>query len=92
MTAGFIGRRGLPGVAYPEQSLARLALELADEFGGIFGAGTVERYLREQHTALLRTSTVAMHLVSCTSARASRSSRTTGPPPPPERRGRWRAG
>ena len=47
MTARFFGRRGLPGLAYPEQSLARLAFELADEFGGIFGAGTVERYLRE---------------------------------------------
>ena len=59
-------RRGLPGLAYPEDYLKRLAAELADKFAGIFNAETVERYVLESYTALLRTSTVTAHLASRT--------------------------
>lgn len=40
-------RRGLPGLAYPEDYLKRLAAELADKFAGIFNAETAERYVLE---------------------------------------------
>ena len=62
----FSERRGLPGLAYPEDYLKRLAAELADKFAGIFNAETVERYVLESYTALLRTSTVTAHLASRT--------------------------
>ena len=57
-------RRGLPGLAYPEEYLKRLAAELTDKFAGIFGAETVERYVLESYTGLLRTSKVTAHLAS----------------------------
>lgn len=60
-------RRGMPGLAYPEEFLKRLADELAEKFTGIFGAGTVERYVLESYTGLLRTSKVKAHLASQTS-------------------------
>ncbi|MBS3177238.1 MULTISPECIES: arsenate reductase ArsC [unclassified Pseudoclavibacter] len=59
-------RRGLPGLAYPEASLQRLAGELAEQFTGIFTPETVERYVLESYAALLRTSTVRAHLVTNT--------------------------
>jgi arsenate reductase len=55
-------RKGLPGLSYPEDYLRRLAAELSDKFAGIFGAETVERYVLESYTALLRTATVKAHL------------------------------
>jgi arsenate reductase (thioredoxin) len=59
-------RRGMPGLAYPEEYLRRLAGELTERFDGIFGAETIERYVLESYTALLRTSTVTTHLASRT--------------------------
>lgn len=59
-------RRGLPGLTYPEEYLRRLAAELADKFAGTFGAETVERYVLESYTALLRTSSVKAHLANNT--------------------------
>ncbi|HEU4807763.1 MAG TPA: arsenate reductase ArsC [Homoserinimonas sp.] len=55
-------RRGQPGLAYPEDYLRRLAAELAEKFSGVFNTETVERYVLESYTALLRTSTVTAHL------------------------------
>ncbi len=60
------GRRGLPGLTYPEEYLKRLADDLARKFAGIFGPETVERYVLESYTALLRTATVKAHLTSNT--------------------------
>jgi protein-tyrosine-phosphatase len=57
-------RRGLPGLAYPEAYLKRLAADLSVEFAGTFGPETVERYVLESYTALLRTATVKAHLAS----------------------------
>ena len=59
-------RRGVPGLAYPEEYLKRLAAELTEKFAGIFGAETVERYVLESYTALLRTSKVRAHLAAQT--------------------------
>ncbi|MBC7725076.1 MAG: arsenate reductase ArsC [Burkholderiaceae bacterium] len=59
-------RRGLPGLRYPEEYLARLATELSIRFDRVFGAETVERYVLESYTGLLRTSTVTVHLPSRT--------------------------
>lgn len=59
-------RRGMPGLAYPEEYLKRLADELSEQFAGIFGAETVERYVLESYTGLLRTSKVKAHLASQT--------------------------
>ena len=56
----------LPGLAYPEESLKRLAGELADQFHGVFAAETVERYGLESYTGLLRTSSVKAHLTTRT--------------------------
>jgi protein-tyrosine-phosphatase len=64
-------RRGLPGLSYPEEYLRRLAAELATQFSGVFNAETVERYVLESYTALLRTSTVTAHLASRTTRFAS---------------------
>lgn len=58
------GRRGLPGLAYPERYLHELALELTMQFDGTFNAETVERYVLESYTALLRSSTVRAHLAN----------------------------
>jgi len=55
-------RRPMPGLSYPDDYLKRLAVELAEKFAGIFGAETVERYVLESYTALLRTATVKAHL------------------------------
>ncbi|WP_105033761.1 arsenate reductase ArsC [Cryobacterium aureum] len=52
----------LPGLTYPEESLRRLSGDLAERFHGIFAAETVERYVLESHTGLLRTSSVKAHL------------------------------
>lgn len=57
-------RRGLPGLAYPEEYVKRLAAELSEKFAGTFSAETVERYVLESYTALLRTATVKAHLAS----------------------------
>lgn len=59
-------RRGMPGLAYPEEYLKRLAADLSDKFAGIFGAETVERYVLESYTGLLRTSKVRAHLAAQT--------------------------
>lgn len=56
----------MPGLAYPEDYLKRLAHELSDKFAGTFGAETVERYVLESYTALLRTSRVRSHLAAQT--------------------------
>ena len=52
----------LPGLTYPEESLRRLSGDLAERFHGIFAAETVERYVLESYTGLLRTSSVKAHL------------------------------
>ena len=57
-------RRGLPGLAYPERYLHELSVELTERFDGTFNAETVERYVLESYTALLRTATVKAHLAS----------------------------
>lgn len=57
-------RRGLPGLAYPEEYLKRLASELSEQFAGSFGQETVERYVLESYAALLRTATVKAHLAN----------------------------
>jgi protein-tyrosine-phosphatase len=59
-------RRGLPGLSYPETYLKRLAADLSNRFAGIFNTETVERYVLESYTALLRTSTVKAHLATNT--------------------------
>ena len=59
-------RRSLPGLAYPEDYLKRLADELALKFSGIFGIETVERYVLESYTSLLRGSTVKAHVATRT--------------------------
>lgn len=59
-------RRGMPGLAYPEDYLKRLAADLTDKFIGVFGPETIERYVLESYTALLRTSTVKTHLANNT--------------------------
>jgi protein-tyrosine-phosphatase len=59
-------RRGMPGLAYPEDYLRRLAGDLTEKFAGVFNAETIERYVLESYTALLRTSTVKAHLASRT--------------------------
>lgn len=58
------GRRGLPGLAYPEHYLHELSLELTERYDGTFSAETVERYVLESYTALLRTATVRAHLAN----------------------------
>ena len=57
-------RRGLSGLAYPERYLRDLSLELTGRFDGTFNAETVERYVLESYTALLRTATVKAHLAN----------------------------
>ena len=59
-------RRGMPGLAYPEQYLKRLASELSEKFAGTFSTETVERYVLESYTGLLRTSKVKAHLAAQT--------------------------
>lgn len=59
-------RRGMPGLAYPEEYLKRLAADLSEKFVGIFNAETVERYVLESYTGLLRTSAVKTHLATNT--------------------------
>lgn len=66
MTIVATGRRSLPGLDYPEEYLRRLADNLADKFAGVFNRETVERYVLESYTALLRTATVKAHLTSRT--------------------------
>ncbi len=57
-------RRGLPGITYPDRFLHALTDELEADFAGIFAAETIERYVLESYTALLRTSAVKAHLVT----------------------------
>ncbi len=59
-------RRGMPGLAYPEEYLRRLAGDLTEKFAGVFSSETIERYVLESYTGLLRTSTVRTHLASHT--------------------------
>lgn len=59
-------RRGMPGLAYPEEYLKRLADELSTKFEGIFNQETVERYVLESYTALLRASTVKTYVAART--------------------------
>lgn len=59
-------RRGMPGLSYPEEYLRRLSAELAEKFAGVFAPETVERYVLESYTGLLRTSTVKAHLAGNT--------------------------
>ncbi|PZQ91674.1 MAG: phosphatase [Leifsonia xyli] len=58
--------RGLPGLAYPEASLHDIAVELTTSYEGVFNAETVQRYVLESYTALVRTSSVKSHLVTQT--------------------------
>ena len=58
--------RGLPGLTFPEESLKRLAGDLTEQFRGIFAVETVERYVLESYTGLLRTSSVKAHLTTRT--------------------------
>ena len=59
-------QQGLPGLAFPEEALRRLAEELATEYEGIFSPQTVGRYVLESYTARLRTSKVKAHLITTT--------------------------
>ena len=59
-------RPGMPGLAFPETYLRRLARDLTVTFAGIFSAETIERYVLESYVALLRTSTVKAHLATNT--------------------------
>ena len=59
-------RRPLPGLIYPEAYLHRLSDELSLKFSGIFGLETVERYVLESYTSLLRGSTVRAHVAART--------------------------
>ncbi|TQL48883.1 protein-tyrosine-phosphatase [Homoserinimonas aerilata] len=65
------GRKAMPGLAYPEDYLKRLAAELAEKYAGVFNPETVERYVLESYTGLLRTSTVKTHLATNTARFAS---------------------
>ncbi len=56
----------MPGLAYPEEYLRRLAGDLTEKFAGVFSSETIERYVLESYTGLLRTSTVRTHLASRT--------------------------
>ncbi len=62
----FSSRKGLPGLAFPEDYLKRLAAELSEKFAGIFARETIERYVLESYTALLRASTVKAYLTNNT--------------------------
>jgi protein-tyrosine-phosphatase len=62
----FSTQKALPGLSFPEESLKRLSHELTSRFDGVFAGETVERYVLESYTALLRTSTVKAHLTSRT--------------------------
>jgi arsenate reductase len=62
----FATRKAMPGLAYPEEYLRRLSTDLGTKFAGTFGAETVERYVLESYTGLLRTSTVKAHLAANT--------------------------
>jgi protein-tyrosine-phosphatase len=62
----FSNRRAMPGLAFPEQSLHRLSIELSERFAGVFAEETVERYVLESYAGLLRTATVKAHLASRT--------------------------
>lgn len=64
-------RRGLPGLSFPEESLRVLASELAAKFDGVFSAATVERYVLESYSSLLRSATVKAHVLSRTARFAS---------------------
>lgn len=66
MQLDIAGRRALPGLAYPEEYLKRLADDLTARFEGVFGVETVERYVLESYAALLRTSKVKAHLATQT--------------------------
>jgi protein-tyrosine-phosphatase len=57
-------RKGLPGLTYPERYLHELSLELTGRFEGTFNAETVDRYVLESYTALLRTAKVKAHLAN----------------------------
>jgi protein-tyrosine-phosphatase len=59
-------RRALPGLVYPEEYLHRLSGDLAARFSGIFTPETVDRYVLESYTGLLRTATVKAHLAQAT--------------------------
>ncbi|MGZ0711871.1 arsenate reductase/protein-tyrosine-phosphatase family protein (plasmid) [Coraliomargarita sp. W4R53] len=65
MTIPMTGR-GLPGLAFPEAYLQRLATELAEDYAGTFSAETVQRYVLDSYTALLRTAKVKAHLATQT--------------------------
>lgn len=59
-------QRGLPGLAFPEVPLRRLAEDLAAEYEGVFSEQTVGRYVLESYAARLRTSKVKAHLLTTT--------------------------
>lgn len=59
-------RRGLPGLQYPEEYLHRIAGELAERFDGTFAPETVQRYVLESYTGLLRAASVKAHLAQAT--------------------------
>jgi arsenate reductase len=56
----------LPALLMPQGMLRRLAAELSGRFAGVFSPETVERYVFESYTALLRTAGVHTHLVVLT--------------------------
>lgn len=59
-----VERRGLPGLAFPEELLKREAHALAERYNGVFSAETVERYVLESYTSLLRVSAVRAHVAT----------------------------
>ena len=54
------------GLLTPENELQRISNELADRFSGVFAPQTVERYVFESYTALVRTAKVKAYVVSMT--------------------------
>lgn len=71
MTMDVSSRKPMPGLAYPTEHLRRLAEDLSGQFEGIFSTETVERYVLESYTGLLRTSRVQAHLATQTARFAS---------------------
>lgn len=54
--------KALPGLLTPEATLHRLADQLATRFAGVFTRETIDRYVFESYTALVRTAKVTTHL------------------------------
>ena len=61
------GRSAQPVIAYPDEALRQLAVDLSARYAGVFNPETVERYVLESYASLLRVAVVKNHLVNLTS-------------------------